>query len=202
MDFSAYYLGSRALKKEMAIVYTMGVHYSEYVVALLLVLQIVFAIGSIQSGFKTINDALQELIDTRIIDSDQDKNKNASRSLDNLTVGKYIRALAVSYNSLCNDVKTCNVDNGRMMFIMLGAFTMYLIVSSYYLVMIYCLPDILHRNLFYVCLQLMWCSFRFTKIFILVESCHRTHEEMFAGMITYITIIIQYRVVDECNQYY
>ncbi|XP_013167697.1 PREDICTED: gustatory receptor for sugar taste 43a-like [Papilio xuthus] len=57
------------------------------------------------------------------------------------------------------------------------SFITYLVVSIYYLIAAVCSPTGFMRN-FNIVLQFIWCTYHCFKIFLLIEPCHRTHQEM------------------------
>nr|WCC57868.1 gustatory receptor 4 [Papilio memnon] len=118
-DFGYYVMDTLTRGKSMIVVYIYGSQYVKYSMAFFLHMQIALVILSAKSAFKTINDRLRELI--QLLDSK--------------------------------------------------------VVSNYYLIAALCSPIGFMRNI-NIILQFIWCTYHSFKILLLIEPCHRTHEQM------------------------
>nr|WCC57769.1 gustatory receptor 4 [Papilio glaucus] len=151
LDFGYYILDAIAHGKEMIVVYIYGCQYFKYGMALFLHLQIALVIFQAKSGLQTINDRLRELVS--------------------------LREIADCYVTICNVVSDINKENGILLIVMYVSFVSYLVISNYYLIAAMCSPIGFMRN-FNIALQFIWCIYHSMKIFLLIEPCHRTHEQM------------------------
>ncbi|XP_068623848.1 uncharacterized protein [Battus philenor] len=183
------------------------------------------------------------------------RNKWISQT-DDVSARDSIRRLSDSYILLYKVVGNFNDDNGLLLLILLASYIGYTFITNYYIIRDICAPDLINKwkNVSSILIPVEWTVLRFIEIFAVIESFHRTHDEMsatqvllskaiycmtpvgqpmctelntfckqillykplfsplsictlqrsqlagiIAGVITYMIIIIQYRLIEECK---
>nr|WCC57712.1 gustatory receptor 4.1 [Papilio dardanus] len=157
VDFGYYVMKAITREKGMLVVFIYGCQYFKYSMSLYLHLQITIIILMAKSSLKTLNDRLRELL--QVLDY------------------KSLREIGDCYVTIVNIIKDINEENGVLLIAMYISFITYLVVSNYYLIAAVCSPVGLMRN-FNIVLQFIWCIYHSAKILLLIEPCHRTHEEI------------------------
>nr|WCC57928.1 gustatory receptor 4 [Papilio polytes] len=171
-DIGYYVMDAMTHGKSMIVVHLYGSQYIKYSMAFFLHMQIALVILSAKSAFKTINDRLRELI--QLLDL---KCSHKLTSIEFLSAENSLREIADCYVTICNIIKDINEDNGILLIAMYMSSITYLVVSNYYLIAALCSPIGFMRN-FNIILQFIWCVYHSFKILLLIEPCHRTHEQM------------------------
>nr|WCC57814.1 gustatory receptor 4.1 [Papilio machaon] len=170
VDFGYYVMDTMTRGKGMIVVYIYASQYFKYSMALFLHLQIALVILLAKSALKTINDRLRELI--QLLDL-----KCSYIFLIDYSTENSLRDIADCYVTICNIVRDLNEENGILLISMYLSSISYLVVSIYYLIVAVCSPTGFMRN-FNIVLQFIWCIYHSFEIFLLIEPCHRIHEEM------------------------
>ncbi|NP_001091791.1 candidate olfactory receptor [Bombyx mori] len=91
-----------------------------------------------------------------------------------------IRRLALSYGSICEVVRQIDNNNGIIVLLLLASFLLHLVVTPYYLIISFVTesPHTGFEKVLNPILQTVWCLYHTFGLVMIIEPCHRTHEEM------------------------
>ncbi|KAG6438529.1 hypothetical protein O3G_MSEX000039 [Manduca sexta] len=92
-----------------------------------------------------------------------------------------IRHLSLSYGAVCEIIKEMNKSYSTVLLLLIGSFLLHLIVTLYYIITNIFFKDIeycMFEKIITPILQVVWCAFHTWDLVMVVEPCHRTHEEV------------------------
>ncbi|XP_030029486.2 gustatory receptor for sugar taste 43a-like [Manduca sexta] len=147
-------------------------YYCSYIITQLLEIQFILLAAYILSALKLINSRLRNL---------QKKYNHYFFSPAKGEDAQTIRHLSLSYGAVCEIIKEMNKSYSTVLLLLIGSFLLHLIVTLYYIITNIFFKDIeycMFEKIITPILQVVWCAFHTWDLVMVVEPCHRTHEEM------------------------